>query len=332
MEKYCIWEVGKGNQIEIWNDTWLPDLTKPVALNNQVSTITHQKVEALISPATGNWNQSVLNANFDQHTVDSINSIRIPLNGSDQIKWSLSKEATISWFVWKSRCSEMFQGDCSTPLQTAQEAILMIQNQNRVLTSSPNSTLTNTNRITCWRPPSSQALKLNIDASFLSSTVFAGIGILIRDNADSFKAANCIQLRASSSKHAEGLALLAAVEWARDLNLTRVIFESDAQSVINYINHETGILDWRCKIILKDCKTIILSFEFVEFTYTIREFNRPADTLAKAARLSTTGSAVFEVPPSFIFDHLSNDVNGIINIIVPLSDIDVTNSTFPSNL
>ncbi|OVA14299.1 Reverse transcriptase zinc-binding domain [Macleaya cordata] len=355
MRKYCIWEVGKGNQIEIWNDTWLPDLSKPVALNNQVSTITHQKVEALISPVSGNWNQSVLNEYFDQPTIDSINSIRIPLNGSDQIKWNLSKDgefsvksysnqhsqsvhsspivdkswaiiwkqklipkiqlfiwkclsdslptnakinsiittvssicphclskkeslnhlilecpysiavwrasnydlarnnsqnlsvhdwikswffdishwpthfpniilvsATISWFIWKSRCSKMFQGNCPTPLQTAQEAILLIQNQQRVFSSHFNPTITDRNRITYWRPPSSQALKFNIDASFVSPKVFAGIGILIRDNAGSFKAANCIQLRATSSEHAEGLAILAAVKWAQELNLKRL--------------------------------------------------------------------------------------------------------------
>ncbi|OVA18788.1 Cyclin [Macleaya cordata] len=160
--------------------------------------------------------------------------------------------ATISWFIWKSRCSKMFQ---------------------------------DRNRITCWRPPSSQALKFNIDASFVSPKVFACIGILIRDNAGSFKAANCIQLRATSSEDAEGLAILVL------------------------LNGSKSLISKGCKTILKDCKTIIPTFDFVEFTYTPRDFNRPADSLAKAARLSSTGSAIFEAPPSFIFDVLSNDKN-----------------------
>ncbi|OVA00776.1 hypothetical protein BVC80_9083g74 [Macleaya cordata] len=111
----------------------------------------------------------------------------------------------------------------------------------------------------------------------------SGIGILIRDNAGHFKAAKCIQLRTDSSEQAEGLAILAAIEWAKDLKLSK-------------------------------------------FLFTHRDSNRPADSLAKAARLSNNGSASFESPPPFIFDALTTDETSCVNITAQSSDNVATDS------
>ncbi|OVA12431.1 Reverse transcriptase zinc-binding domain [Macleaya cordata] len=201
----------------------------------------------------------------------------------------------LSWYIWKSRCKKVFDDDCPNPSQTSHEAIIMIENQIRVLydlSPQPHSR-TNSNSPAFWRPPSSQFLKLNIDASFISSSDHAGIGILIRDNASKFKAAKCIQLRTGSSEQAEGLAILATVEWAKELKLSKGSFESDAQNLINFINHGIGHLKWRSKTILVDCKSLTPAFESVGFVYTPREANRPADLLARAARNSRTMTSLW---------------------------------------
>ncbi|OVA12775.1 Ribonuclease H domain [Macleaya cordata] len=126
-------------------------------------------------------------------------------------------------------------------------------------------------------------------------------------------AAKGIQIRIGSSEQAEGIAILEAMEWAKYLRISRVCFESDAKNLIDFINNGIGVIEWRSRTFLKDFQRLIPTFENAEFTFTHRNANKPADSLAKAARLSKSGSACFESPPSFIFDDLTNDEIGIVN-------------------
>ncbi|OVA18165.1 Ribonuclease H domain [Macleaya cordata] len=198
----------------------------------------------------------------------------------------------------KHLCKKVFDQNCPTSTQTGSEAIAMIANQNRVL----------------------------YHVSHQVQSGNSGIGILIRDNAGHFRAAKCIQLRTDSSEQAEGLAILAAVEWAKDLKLSKVCFESDAKNLIDFINDGKGVIEWTSRNILKDCKSIIPFFESAVFVFTHRDSNRPADSLAKAARLSNNGSASFESPPSFIFDALTTDETSCVNITALSSDNVATDS------
>ncbi|OVA11672.1 Ribonuclease H domain [Macleaya cordata] len=195
------------------------------------------------------------------------------------------------------------------------EAINLIANQDIVLNnvSSRVPISINGSIPMFWRPPSPHVLKINIDASFISASEFAGIGILIRDYAGHFRKAKCVQIRSGSSEQAEGLAILVAVEWAKELKLSRVSFESDAKNLIDYINSGKGGIEWSSRTILDDSKFLSSFFDSVDFIYTHRDTNRTADILARAARLSNDGSASFDYPPYIIFDVLTSDENGIVN-------------------
>ncbi|OVA08131.1 hypothetical protein BVC80_1725g7 [Macleaya cordata] len=154
---------------------------------------------------------------------------------------------------------------------------------------------------------------INVDASFVSTDQCIGIGFLLRDNTGYFRGAKCMQHRSYCSEEAEGIALFEAIKWAKDLNITRIIFESDAQVLVRYIQGNDVKIDWRCKSILEDCKFLISNSVSFVVNFFPRSANRAADCLAKAARISSSSCSVLTDAPSFLFDILNHD--SIIDVI-----------------
>ncbi|OVA10686.1 hypothetical protein BVC80_53g18 [Macleaya cordata] len=160
-------------------------------------------------------------------------------------------------------------------------------------------------------------LKINIDASFITTDQNAGIGFILRDNTGYFRGAKCMHCRPHSSEEVEGIALLEAINWANDLNLQRVSFESDAQTLVHYAQGKKVKIDWRCKSVLDDCKDLIsLSPSFV-LSFVPRIANQAVDFLAKAARLSSSPISIMQEPPNFMFDILNLDTNNLVSEALP---------------
>lgn len=95
-KKGCIWRVGTGEKINIWNDCWIPNSSSKKILivrGNQVLT----RVCELIDPISGEWDEGLTRDNFWQ--IDAERILQIPLfyvETEDYIAWHLTKSGVFS--------------------------------------------------------------------------------------------------------------------------------------------------------------------------------------------------------------------------------------------
>jgi hypothetical protein len=95
-KKGCIWRVGDGAKINIWNDCWIPNsFSRKVvtARGNQVLT----KVIELIDPITGEWDEQLIRDNFWRIDAECI--LHMPLHHhvtEDYAAWHLTRSGIFS--------------------------------------------------------------------------------------------------------------------------------------------------------------------------------------------------------------------------------------------
>ncbi|KAK9983319.1 hypothetical protein SO802_032844 [Lithocarpus litseifolius] len=91
--------------------------------------------------------------------------------------------------------------------------------------------------LSSWVPPSQGIHKINVDCASSEHDNFSSVGMVIRDCNGQVVAALCKPLQASySAELTEVIALKQGVLLAQELQLPRVIFESDSLAAIQAIN------------------------------------------------------------------------------------------------
>lgn len=103
-----------------------------------------------------------------------------------------------------------------------------------------------------------------------------------------------------NAEEVESLALLETVKWAKEKDLEKVCFVSDAKKVIDSFNFNNNQLFWYNNSFLDDCKTIIPSFSFVKFQFLRRNHIVLADLAAKFSRRSRTSGEWMGFIPEFL--------------------------------
>ena len=95
-KKGYIWRVGNGEKINIWDDCWIPNSASKKVLTvrgNQVLT----KVNELIDPITGEWDEMLIRENFWH--IDAERILQIPLfhvETEDYVAWHLTRSGVFS--------------------------------------------------------------------------------------------------------------------------------------------------------------------------------------------------------------------------------------------
>ncbi|XP_026449961.1 uncharacterized protein LOC113350100 [Papaver somniferum] len=146
-----------------------------------------------------------------------------------------------------------------------------------------------------WKPPPNDYLTINSDGSFQSVNNLGGIGLIVRNCAGTQRAAKCIHLRRiRNAEHAEGLGLWEAVQWSKEQNLSKVIFELDAKLVVDAVYKDQEIIDWRMKNLINDIKQ-----------------NRVADILSKLSRVNGVTKTWGLEPPDVILSQLDEDAKNV---------------------
>ena len=87
----CIWRVGTGSQINIWNDPWIPTSETRKIITPRGATML-SKVEELIDPYTGQWDESLIRDVFWEVDVHRI--LQIPLRVQvmeDFVSWHYNR-------------------------------------------------------------------------------------------------------------------------------------------------------------------------------------------------------------------------------------------------
>lgn len=91
-----IWRVGTGENINIWNDCWMPNSPSRKILTPKGGCLL-SKVEELIDPHSGKWDEALIRSIFSPVDVDRI--LRIPLNTQlveDFVAWNFTKSFTFT--------------------------------------------------------------------------------------------------------------------------------------------------------------------------------------------------------------------------------------------
>ena len=150
-----------------------------------------------------------------------------------------------------------------------------------------------------WNPPHSGNFKVNVDGATSDLGGNSSIGVIVRDYTGRTVAASCRVLKACySADLVEIMALLHGILLAQDLQLSRVILESDALAAVQDINNKyTGsssghlIMD-----ILHSCS----SFKSCSFQHISRNFNQVAHELTHYARRKNSSQLWLGVTPPFL--------------------------------
>ena len=108
-----------------------------------------------------------------------------------------------------------------------------------------------------------------------------------------------------STKEAECMGLLKAIQWCIDLGFNNVCFEVDAALVVNgLVRHQVDFSEFR--LLLHECSSLIDSRSNFSINHVKRQANGCAHSLARAA-LNYAWSHIFSQPPLFLEESLSFD-------------------------
>ncbi|XP_020417817.1 uncharacterized protein LOC18779081 [Prunus persica] len=134
-----------------------------------------------------------------------------------------------------------------------------------------------------------------------------GIGAVVRNDKGEVMAAMALPLAsATSSKHAEIMAFLFGMKFARDAGCSSILIESDSQGVVNDVKkdeEESWASDGH---LIGDIKRSLQHFEDVIISYSPRGVNQVAHFLAKhALNCNTIVTWIEEVP--FWLESIIND-------------------------
>ena len=92
----CLWRVGNGSKINIWKDPWIPSSASRKVITPKRQTLL-PKVEALINPHTGQWDEELICSIFSPVDVSRI--LQIPLRVDiveDFVAWNHTRSRYFS--------------------------------------------------------------------------------------------------------------------------------------------------------------------------------------------------------------------------------------------
>ncbi|XP_026433777.1 uncharacterized protein LOC113331264 [Papaver somniferum] len=140
-----------------------------------------------------------------------------------------------------------------------------------------------------WSPPKDNYLKINIDALFDHNTKEIGVGLIIRDSAGSAKGIRGRYFNGGvNPEQAECVAMIEAIQWAKELNLNNVLLESDCKNVVTAINNVISTVQWTNQSYVDGIRHILSSAMYFGVGYVKRSANNIAHVIAHEARSQKT--------------------------------------------
>ncbi|XP_026384261.1 uncharacterized protein LOC113279819 [Papaver somniferum] len=206
----------------------------------------------------------------------------------------------ICWEIWNHRNSIVFQNAKANPTEFIKSIRKCLNDRELVLGKTPLKNKVGTkNKISiCKGLVEFKNNVFYVDAAFDESDGSYGLGLtLCKEN--KIAKIKVFVGNTTSSSAAEGLAVMKAVEWEKELNETYVKIRSDCMDVINFLNRRQANYDWRTRKILNDVLCFLGNDVLVDFKYVNRVDNSEADKLAKWNRVKKV--FLLKQTPNIIF-------------------------------
>lgn len=191
------------------------------------------------------------------------------------------------WWIWRARNDFIFNGKCwatEAVSGKAQGDFFEFQDANSKV-PSPLSRSTR-NGTLVWQRPGMNVTKINVDAAVSRSLNSIGTEAIARGHDGKVLGIFLsIHTGINSSRIAEAMAIRDGLKLGIDLNLSKVVIESDAEAIVRKCSTS---LDSPIDIaaIIFDCLALKESFSFCEFGFVKRDCNRAAHCCAQKALLN----------------------------------------------
>ncbi|XP_026378874.1 uncharacterized protein LOC113273354 [Papaver somniferum] len=105
-----------------------------------------------------------------------------------------------------------------------------------------------------WIFPKKSQFKLNIDATWISSSLPAGFSIILRNDTGDFKQGRAGPISATSPEEAEALGLWHGARWALDNEWANFSVEGDCQKMFDYLNGKSSQIEWKNQLLMDEAK------------------------------------------------------------------------------
>ena len=136
---------------------------------------------------------------------------------------------------------------------------------------------------TRWKPPESEAYKVNYDGATFAEQGKAGIGVVVRNSEGAVMASLSQQVPLPTTvAQVEAMAARKAIEFALEIGLTRVIIEGDLETIYRELNSTDPSLALHGHVI-QDIRCLASSFVSHSFTHVRRQGNNVAHALTRWA-------------------------------------------------
>jgi len=214
--------------------------------------------------------------------------------------------STIAWSIWQRRNKIRVQQP-SWPLhEISKKARELVVEFFNVLQQPTRPEVQR--HLIKWTKPPKDCYKANFHAALFENNNTAGIGVVIRDcNGNVMGALSQKIVLPQSIEHAEALAASRAVTFARELSLSKVMFEGDYLRIINAINKKEPCHTLFGHII-EEIWSSTTSLVTCNFQHVRREGNKLAHALARRAVVSADIDVWVEELPSDLDDVFNLDL------------------------
>ncbi|XP_050211794.1 uncharacterized protein LOC126661954 [Mercurialis annua] len=229
-----------------------------------------------VTPNVRTFVWKVLNNGLVLELIDDHNGLR-EVWGKLENKYSEQKEkvgflSTVSWFlwaIWRSRNAMIFREKHDEPAEVVGNAMVL---QNEFIRAGQ-------------RPPAITRPCTTANApSEPSGGSSTGVGaVVVRNHRGlAISSATSRYFNVASPAILEAMAMRDAINLAKSLQLTEVIFEGDAKVLIDAMIKNSNV-DYNCDVIIQDCKVLAETLMPHSFIFVRRVNNWVAHSLAKKA-------------------------------------------------
>ncbi|MBA0602966.1 hypothetical protein Gorai_003126, partial [Gossypium raimondii] len=210
--------------ISIWNDYWLPCIVSGRIVHSFVTTNVTW-VGDLMLQDLAQWNHTLVRVLFSTVKTDRILSIPLSRSAGDDLVGTYNDLDLLSWL-----------GFLCQPLTWVKLALILTTIW--ALWWSRNRVVLGILRTARWHRLTTPLVKANFDTAYREGS-HSSCSRLVVQNAQGLVFGACTRIHghASLAFAAEALALLLALEFTRDLGLSRVLFEGDSLHMIHKLNN-----------------------------------------------------------------------------------------------
>ncbi|XP_026420100.1 uncharacterized protein LOC113316084 [Papaver somniferum] len=196
--------------------------------------------------------------------------------------------AIVMWSIWKLRCDVVFKS-------ASLDMNKIIVDIKRMLNSYIAPRITVMNLVHNVKIPQSEVENfMFVDGSFKDFNF--GIDVIWCDAAGNVRKVHSNFRFVQDAVGAEAAALSFAISWAEEMNLPKVVFDSDCLQLVHFVNGRNISVGWRSQDLLEQCRSSIYCSVSFNVMYIKRLNNPLADRLARRARKNNIKGLWFSLP------------------------------------